>query len=514
MNEQLLKKVVKGPRLPSLPAVALELIDLAQQPDVEISRLADAVRSDPALSSKVLRTVNSSFYAQAETISTISRALVVLGLNAVRTLALGFTLVGNLRRAEDGSFDHVRYWRRSLYTASAAQTLSEYVSLSRREETFLGGLFQDIGIIAMCQTLGKDYTALVQEAGDDHGALCALEHEAFGFDHAEAGAALAERWSLPPMLVAPIRYHEAPDGAAEDVRSLVRCVALGNRVAEIFLSDEENGRALDRYHTQIAAWFDVSRDLADPILHQIHERTQEMGRLFELPTGDLGNPDEILARANETLTEITLQSQLQSTELRRQNQRLVDEVLTDPLTGALNRRAFAAYLDDQFPAASAERPLSVLFADVDHFRKFNNTYGHPVGDRVLKAFTMTLGQVARETGRVFRYGGEEFAIVCPETDGEAASALAEHVRVAVEGTTRVRARDCEDALGVTCSIGVATHAGTTHGDAEALVKAADDALYAAKSSGRNCVRAWNPGPSAGLSREVAETAPATSSPQS
>ena len=380
MNQDVLDRVLQSPRLPSLPTIALEVIKLAQQ-DVSMERIADTLRNDPALSSRILRTANSGLYGQSHAISTISRALVVIGLSAVKTLALGFSLVTNLRRSGDSNFDHVGYWRRSLFTATAASTLSQHLRIARREEAFLGGLLQDFGMVAMSQALGDEYARLVQQAGADHASLRVLEQDALGMDHAEVGAALAEEWRLPPTLVAPIRYHENPDGAGEDVLPIVRSVALGNRVAEVFLSEEGGGSALDTYHTQVAAWFGMQSDLADPILREIHHKTDEMARLFDLPTGDLGNPDELLARANETLMEITLQSQQQTTQLAQRNKQLADEVNTDPLTGSLNRRAFDAFVAEHFLSATASRPVSILFVDVDHFKTFNDTYGHGLGDR-------------------------------------------------------------------------------------------------------------------------------------
>ena len=115
MKQDVLEKVLRSPRLPSLPAVALEVINLAQQ-DVNMNRIAETLRHDPALSSKILRTANSAFYGQSQTISTISRALVVMGLSAVKTLALGFSLVAIIKHPGKTDFDHVGYWRRSLYT--------------------------------------------------------------------------------------------------------------------------------------------------------------------------------------------------------------------------------------------------------------------------------------------------------------------------------------------------------------------------------------------------------------
>ena len=489
MNQDVLDRVLQSPRLPSLPTIALEVIHLTQQ-DVNLDRIAETLRHDPALSSSILKTANSAFYGQSQTISTISRALLVLGLSAVKTLALGFSLVANLKRAGDRSLDHVGYWRRSLYTATAARTLSQHLRTARREEAFLGGLLQDLGMVAMSQALGDEYARLVQQAGADHASLHVLEQQAFGMDHAEVGAALAETWQLPPMLVTPIRYHESPDAAGEDVLPLVRTVALGNRVAEIFLSEESSGDALDTYLTQAAAWFDVQSERADPMLREIHQQTDEMARLFDLPTGNLGNPDEILARANETLMQISLRSQQQTTQLEQRNKQLVDEVNTDSLTGSLNRRAFDGFAAETFQSATASQPVSILFLDVDHFKTFNDIHGHAVGDRVLKVFAETLHEAVGDgRGKVFRYGGEEFAVVYPGADAVVATMAAESARHAVEHEARVRKRDSDQELRITCSIGVATHDGDTFDSVGSLIKAADDAVYAAKRAGRNCVRA-------------------------
>ena len=179
--------------------------------------------------------------------------------------------------------------------------------------------------------------------------------------------------------------------------------------------------------------------------------------------------------------QITLQSQ-------QQNQQLSTEVSTDALTGASNRRAFDQCLQEQFELATPSQPVSVLFTDVDHFKSFNDTHGHAVGDQVLVVFANTLQSAVGDHGRVFRYGGEEFAIVCPVTDAESATQLAERTRCAVADQARVGRHDDERELCVTCSIGVATHTGPTFERVDQLLKAADQGVYAAKAAGRNCVR--------------------------
>src|SRR2546421_11031623 len=98
MNEELVKRIRACPTLPSLPAIAMQVLDLAQREEVDIAEIARVISKDPALSSKILRTVNSSFYGRAQSISTISHALVILGLQSVKSLVLGFSLVTNLTK--------------------------------------------------------------------------------------------------------------------------------------------------------------------------------------------------------------------------------------------------------------------------------------------------------------------------------------------------------------------------------------------------------------------------------
>ena len=480
MNQELLRRVLQSPRLPSLPTIALEVLTIARDPDVAFSRVAEVIQHDPALSSRILKAVNSAFYGQARAVGTISRALQVLGMNTVKTLALGFSLVGNLQRSSEAGMDYVGYWRRSLYTATAAKTLSRAAGVAQHEEVFLGGLLQDVGMIAMSQALGEDYLTVLRTAGSDHAALGACEVAALGVDHAEVGAALAEAWGLPSVLTASIRYHEHPEGAEAGLRRVVQSVALGNDLADVFLSEDAQGLALDTYYTRAKEWFEIERDAADVSLTQIHAATAEMGRLFDLPTGHLGDAVDILGRANDALIQRTLQSQ-------RENHELQVDVWIDALTGARNRRAFDGFLANQFALATPRHPVSLVFVDIDHFKRFNDTYGHAVGDRVLATFAQTLQTAVGPSGTVFRCGGEEFGIVCPSSDRVAAAAIAEAARAAVERDALVTTDDGEQ-LAVSCSAGVATHTGDTFKNVRHLMKASDESLYDAKEAGRNCVR--------------------------
>src|SRR6201996_2885904 len=157
MNDQLLQRIKQCPNLPSLPSIAMQVLDLAQKADVDIAEIARIISRDPALSGKILRTVNSSFYARSQNVSTISHALVILGLQSVKTLVLGFSLVTNLTKNKAKGFKHLHYWKRSIYGATAARTIAAKLGLVQQEEAFLAALLQDIGMLVLDTVLGEQY---------------------------------------------------------------------------------------------------------------------------------------------------------------------------------------------------------------------------------------------------------------------------------------------------------------------------------------------------------------------
>jgi len=177
-----------------------------------------------------------------------------------------------------------------------------------------------------------------------------------------------------------------------------------------------------------------------------------------------------------------------SLENARMMKRLEDLATTDGLTGLLNKRALTETARQKLLAAARfKKPLSLLICDIDHFKRVNDTYGHDVGDLVIKGLGELLRRVKRETDNVGRFGGEEFVVVCEETDLDGATLLAERIRSELETTTF---HTPEGPLRVTCSVGVAQD-GLAGREWETLFRAADEALYGSKRAGRNRVTAWN-----------------------
>ncbi|WP_438025554.1 sensor domain-containing diguanylate cyclase [Sorangium sp. So ce233] len=193
----------------------------------------------------------------------------------------------------------------------------------------------------------------------------------------------------------------------------------------------------------------------------------------------------------------------------RMMRRLEELATMDGLTGLLNKRAMLEVADQKITAARRfSRRLSVLVTDIDHFKKVNDTYGHDVGDVIIKGLGDVLRRAKRTTDAVARFGGEEFVVICEETDARGAMLLAERVREELGRTTFHAAGSngpvqCQ----VTCSIGIATYpeAGSTW---EELFKAADESLYVSKRSGRNRSTAWSPSMRSSSSHPPAAEAPA------
>jgi diguanylate cyclase (GGDEF)-like protein len=170
------------------------------------------------------------------------------------------------------------------------------------------------------------------------------------------------------------------------------------------------------------------------------------------------------------------------------NHRLEELARMDGLTGLTNRRAFDEALEREFGRSRrAAAPLSLLLVDVDHFKAFNDTYGHPAGDECLKTIATVLRDTLnRPADLIARYGGEEFAAILPDTDAGGAVAVAEAIRRGVRDLALPLAS--VDAGLVTASVGVSTWpGGDAPGSVDELVAEADEALYAAKAAGRDRV---------------------------
>lgn len=198
----------------------------------------------------------------------------------------------------------------------------------------------------------------------------------------------------------------------------------------------------------------------------------------------------ILHRINDQLLVTLTELEASKDEIRHQNEALHRLATRDPMTGCLNRRAFFDAVDPLYATLLAEGgEVCCIMGDIDHFKSFNDRYGHAVGDLVIKSVAKCMGASLRDGDLLCRYGGEEFCFILPGSTQEQAAEVAERVRYSIETQAGAAVRDIPG-LRITSSFGVASiKLGAK--DAPELIDQADTALYESKKSGRNRVSVWS-----------------------
>jgi diguanylate cyclase (GGDEF)-like protein len=485
-----LDQVLACPSLPSLPAVAAQILELTRQPDSTLKEIASVVENDPALAAKILRTVNSSYYRLSSPCPTVARAVPYLGLTTVKSLVLGFSLI-NVGRAATGRSGLAQYWRHCLYSAAASRLLARRSRACDPDEAFSAALMQDVGMLALHVAMGPAYADLVARTFGDHRRLADVEREVLGFDHTAVGGRLAERWGLPPQLVTAIRRHH--DLAANDFPALVHVVALGGDIGTI-ISLPNPGQGLLAVQARAKEWLGLDADAISSLMGQIGDNAQELSALFEVSAGEPLDVNWLLAQAEEASVIHQLSIAREAQTLRQTNQELTRLAVTDGLTNVANRKRFDEELASRFDQARAFKgALGMVMVDADRFKQLNDGHGHQVGDAVLIELAARLKKTVRGVDLVCRYGGEEFGVILPGASLKDAASIAERLRVAVASAPiRLPAEFGElKELSVTVSLGAAvyeTGSSSVITSPSLLLKAADKALYAAKQAGRNCVR--------------------------
>lgn len=220
-------------RLPSLPQVLAKLLREFNSDSLHLRALAELVSQDSAISMRILAVANSAAYSRAKPNASISQAINVLGLRIVKMIAISSALqqfVSHL--ALSSRYDLNRHWRHSLLTAFIAKAVAREIGYPDPEEAYLAGLLHDIGQLALLVLFPEDYSSLlsVEEGSID---LLVMEANAFGYNHAEIGGALAEFWSLDHQLVDAIRYHHETVSAVKNATELVKVAYLANALSRM-----------------------------------------------------------------------------------------------------------------------------------------------------------------------------------------------------------------------------------------------------------------------------------------
>ena len=223
----------------TLPEITLKIIELVEDPTSTAQDLHNIISNDPALCSRILKVVNSAFYGLPRQIGSINRAIVLLGLNAVKNIAIAASLTKLFRGGElCARFSAKDLWIHSIATAAGAKLVCDELKLNLSDEPFLAGLIHDIGIMVEVQSMRHELLQVFEEMTfDGDGAptsdMREVEGRVLGADHEAFGAGLCEAWKFPKSFTFVTRHHHAPMELAEENRALAAIVYVADRISAL-----------------------------------------------------------------------------------------------------------------------------------------------------------------------------------------------------------------------------------------------------------------------------------------
>ena len=493
---QLPKAISSAKNLPSLPSVAMNVLEVTNDPEGDISQLTAAISADPALATKILKLANSAKYRRGREIQNLNQASGVLGMKAVSLMALSFSLTTALPREGMAAFDFGLYWRRSLTSAVGARALARLVKSRYVDEAFLCGLLSRVGQLVMATTIVDQYQAVLDKSEEAIPSR-STEREVLGYDFHQVGEALLNTWHLPKLLTTTVGKWNVDvdnlEGADEGVSDVISLMQVADHIS-VLICESDKAEALRTVCELGEHHFGLSQEEMESFIVSLQEEVMETATSMQM-ADDLDDTEyaSILDEAREQLIQISLgamdeleQSQTQMEELTEANRVLDGAAKTDRLTTLPNRAHFDERLEHVVEArlkGHSANALGILIIDIDHFKSFNDTHGHVIGDLVLNSVACRLKGATRDTDFIARYGGEEFVAILPNTTLPDLESVAERLRQTIE-TSVVETEG--KTLNVTISLGGAcVNMVTTHDDGMALVELADKCLYEAKEAGRN-----------------------------
>lgn len=297
--EQLLQQSCQ---LYSLPGVAIQVLELTNNPQVDAAQLKECIERDPALTAKVLRVVNSSLFGLSRRVSDLNQALALLGAKPLKLLVLGFSLPDPLFADIAGDVLN-QYWKHTLTRAVAAREISERIWKQPGDEVFIAGLLKDLGRLVLIQGLGQPYVEFLRKAEASGASLRTLERRALGFDHVQLTAGVLTHWGLPASLIEAVSTPDAReevDALPPSSQATPQILYLAELLAQL-LADEQTDAL-----PEILAAGQRDHKLSEKQLAALTAGVEEtVGQLADVLSLDLPGGlvySEVLARAYQQLS--------------------------------------------------------------------------------------------------------------------------------------------------------------------------------------------------------------------
>lgn len=301
-NIEIIDKIKSEHReLLSLPQTLVEVLRITRDEKSSAEQLARVLMYDPALTAKILRVVNSPFYGVPREVTTLTKAVVMLGLRQVTALALSASIY-NLTQKWDTKIDRIRFWRHSLEVAIASRMIAETIGYPHAEEAFVAGLLHDIGLLILEKSFPEDFAGIYQKAQKGESTL-EIEEEIWGTNHARVGQFLLEQWNLPQAICDAVGHHhnQYPPNCLNSELIYSQIVALANLLSSFnIMRDFRGEQDLELENREnIRDNLNLTLDRLKEIQVKLLPKTVEDARYLDI---EIGSVDDILMEANRLLT--------------------------------------------------------------------------------------------------------------------------------------------------------------------------------------------------------------------
>jgi HD-like signal output (HDOD) protein len=256
--------------MPSLSITVSKILEVTKNPQVTAKDLNKVISLDPVLVGKVLKLVNSAYYGLSNKVTSLVTAIIMLGINTIKNLALSTAVLGNMRKGSSFKTLNVDgFWRHSIGVGATSKLIATKIGIpaNRTEEYFIGGLLHDIGKIPLNVIFEEEYLRAIQQADMHKSQLIEMEKELIGITHCEVGKMIGEKWRLTDETYECILYHHDPNMASEKNFKLVSSVYIAN----IYCNLNEVGFSGNRYTKKIEDYLLSSVGVTEEYLDEILE---------------------------------------------------------------------------------------------------------------------------------------------------------------------------------------------------------------------------------------------------
>lgn len=498
----LIDELLQNPKIPTLPTVALRVLEKVGSQDCTLDAVGEIIRQDPSLCGLIVKTLNSALYSFSRPVASVDKALVMLGLTRVRSLILTLYLPA-IRASCPTPAILADFWKSSVIGAIITRELSTRYSRRDPECDLLAALMRDLGQLILLQGRCDEYTAILREAANKpHSYLCDMEMAAFGVTHADVSAELLRRWRLPDSLTNAVAWHHRPELASKsdlETSTRTKLIYFASSASD-FLTRPHIPGLRDQVLKDADKILEMDEEKLGEVLAPLAEKVMQMAAYLNVDMGPELNFTDVLSNASQELVRLTMESSLESIreqETKRRVEReaaewretafkLKEQSSRDTLTGLHNRNFLVDSLSRSLRRARRTHSgVGLIFIDLDGFKPINDKFGHAAGDVVLKEVAAQLRTNIRDDDVVARFGGDEFCVLLRESTEEGVKLVGERiVRVLNELPLEFSGHRCR----IGASVGAA-HAipWVSSLKSDDLLEAADQAMYQSKRNGKNKV---------------------------